>query len=440
MRSLLILILTIIGQMTAFTQLTVSVAGSLPESVSNNAVCEGFSPAGSFLYSFGGIDSTKEYSGIHLRSFRFNVQTGVSEPIADLPDTLGKIACAASRIGNIIYISGGYHVFADESELSSNRMHRFDIAANQFLSDGKNIPIATDDHVQVVWRDSLIYLITGWSNVGNIPAVQIYNASKDEWMTGTSLPNANDYKSFGASGMIVGDTIYYFGGATSAPGFGIQNKLRRGIIIPDDPTKIQWSLMTPDPNINGYRMASTVVEGDLHWVGGSNQTYNYDGIAYNGSGGVPPSNRDLTFNLAQLNFDQQFLSEIPMDLRGISEVDPFVKYLAGGMLSDQHVTNKVFKLEWQQSTSAKDLIEIPNTNFNVYPNPFPAKFIIRQTTTPTELITISVYDLTGRLMLQKQENGKNIEVQCDSIPDGNYLLKISNGTKVVFQKMLSKID
>ena len=82
-------------------QLTVTEIGTLPERISNNAVCEGFIDDTAYLFSFGGIDSTKEYSGIHLRSYRTNLQTGESVRIPDLPDTLGKIAAAASRIGDI---------------------------------------------------------------------------------------------------------------------------------------------------------------------------------------------------------------------------------------------------------------------------------------------------------------------------------------------------
>lgn len=256
------------------------------------------------------------------------------------------MACAASRIGNIIYIAGGYHVYKDGSERSSNKMHRYDIKRNVFLSDAPKIPIATDDHVQVVWKDRLIYLITGWNNTENIPNVQIYNPYSNSWISATSVPDNHEYKSFGASGAILNDTIYYFGGVTSEKGFAIQNKLRKGIINPDNPTEIKWTISTPSETINGYRMASTIVKGEVHWIGGSIVTYNYNGIAYNGSGGVPPSNRDLSLNSMNSTWVQEFASEIPMDLRGIATISDSVKFIAGGMISNQKVTNKVYMLEW----------------------------------------------------------------------------------------------
>ena len=114
------------------------------------------------------------------------------------PDTLGKVAAGASRVGNIIYIFGGYHVLANGDEISSNKVHRFDVSQNQFISDGAPIPIPIDDHVQAVWKDSLIFVVTGWSNSQNVANVQIYNPSTDTWLAGTSVPNTSHDKVFGA--------------------------------------------------------------------------------------------------------------------------------------------------------------------------------------------------------------------------------------------------
>lgn len=368
MRSLLsILFALLIGGITQ-AQISITEVGTLPEKVSNNAVCEGFVNGVPYVYSFGGIDTSKVYTGIHLRSFRYNTITGLSEQIPDLPDTLGKIAAAASRIDDIIYISGGYHVFAGGGELSSNRMHRYDIANNVFLSDGMDIPVATDDHVQAVWRDSLIYLITGWSNTSNIPDVQIYNPKADNWLVGTSTPNNNNYKSFGSSGLIIGDTIYYFGGASSSFGFNIQNKLRKGVINPNDPSQITWSISTPDEDVNGYRAAATSVGENVFWIGGSNLTYNYNGIAYNGSGGVPTSNRVLWSSTDSIVWNEDFHTEIPMDLRGIANVNDTIQYLAGGMVNNQEVTDKIYRIGFDNSFIGLESLDYTSL-YSVYPNP-----------------------------------------------------------------------
>jgi N-acetylneuraminic acid mutarotase len=318
---------------------------NLPIKTTNQAVSEGYIKNKSYLYSFGGLDSSKLFSGIHQRSFRYNVKAGIWKEISSLPDSLGKIANAASRINDTIYIVGGYHVFKDGSERSSNKIHRFDIKQNKFLQDGASIPIPIDDHVQAIWRNKLIYVVTGWSDTENVPNVQIYDPKKNAWSEGTPVPNNHIYKSFGASGTIIGDTIYYFGGAAMGKNYPIQNYLRKGVINPKDPTEISWSYTIIDSLITGYRMASLNFKNIPFWFGGSSKTYNYNGIAYDKSGGVEPNQRILSFTNGK--FKLEFNKNIPMDLRGIVDIHDSIKYIIGGMDKNQKVTDKVYKLEWK---------------------------------------------------------------------------------------------
>ena len=412
-------------------QVTITEIGELPKRTSNNVVCEGFIGGAPYLYSFGGIDSTKLFSGIHLESFRYNVNTEQVMTLPQLPDTLGKIAMGISRIDDIIYITGGYHVYADGSEKSSDKVHRFDVTTNSFLSDGNPIPVATDDHVQAVWRDSLIYLITGWSDVGNIPDVQIYNPTEDSWLVGTDVPNSS-YRSFGASGAIVGDTIYYFGGAYSSTGFNIQNKLRKGVINPNNPTEISWSISTPDAGINGYRMAATTNGNQVHWVGGSNKTYNYNGIAYDGSGGIEPNNRDLFISMSDdESFNENLNSaDIPMDLRSIAKVSDTVQYIVGGMLSGQEVTNKIYKIEW-----ASNNLSISNKE-----NPAPFSIIQNNYSPYIQLysaysLKLHIYNVSGQKVADIHSDPGIQILSLSHLPSGIYFVGEKEGT-THYQKLI----
>ena len=303
------------------------------------------------VYSFSGIDETKIYSGIHKKAFRYNTQTQVWDEIAELPSGNGRIAAGASVVKNKIYIIGGYEVFSNGSEVSVDKTHIYNPETNSYETDGTPIPLAIDDHVQAVWRDSLIYVVTGWSNTTNFPNVQIYNPSNDEWTVGTSVPNTNDYKVFGASGAIIGDTIYYLGGAKSSSGFNISNSLRRGIIDPNDPTNITWSLV-PNASENVYRAAALPIGNSIYWIGGSEITYNFNGIAYNGSGGVPPR-EDLTILMTETDtlitrVPDMFGNGMPqvMDLRGIASLnDGGRAIIVGGMMANQQVTDRVFEVD-----------------------------------------------------------------------------------------------
>ncbi len=425
---LAILIFFFLTSPLGVSQITVTEVGSLPESVANNAVSEGFINEVPHLFSFGGIDETKTFEGIHLKSFKYNLETGESISIPDLPDTLGKIAAGASRIGDVIYIIGGYHVFENQTELSSTKVHRYHIPSNSFLEDGTDIPISIDDQVQCVWRDSLIYVITGWSDVSNIPDVQIYNPSTDSWTAGSPTPDNNQYKSFGASGVIVGDEIHYFGGATSGFGFVAQSQYRKGVINPEDPMKIEWLVDIPDNSIKGYRCAATVVGDNIFWIGGSSKTYNYDGIAYDGSGGVPASNRVLYTKIGDVYWNEEVFDELPMDLRGIAEVSAELRYVAGGMLGNQEVSSKVFKIELKDvvATKSEGQLEV-----SMYPNPVGDMVSIEVDS--EGFFQVDVFNLSGQKLKSLELSSRTANVDIRDLHQGLYIMHITadQGSKLI---------
>jgi hypothetical protein len=224
-------------------------------------------------------------------------------------------------------------------------VHRYDIINNEFVENGAFIPFPIDDHVQAVWRDSLIFSITGWSNTKNVPYVQIYNPHTDQWTIGNSVPDNQYYKAFGASGIINGDTIFYFGGAAMGKHYPIQSVLRKGIINKTNPSEITWSFKILDSVFVGYRTASTMIKNNPHWIGGSSITYNYNGIAYDGSGGVNPNNYDLYLKNNFLKLNK--IDGLSMDLRGLANINDSIKIIAGGMENKQRVSNKTYQIEWK---------------------------------------------------------------------------------------------
>ncbi len=435
MRTLILVFAAIIGSVfTSMAQLTVQTIGQLPEKVSNNAVCEGYINGRPYLFSFGGIDESLSHSGIHLKCYGYDILEDTSFLLPDLPDTLGKIASAASRIDNIIYIAGGYHVYASGGEKSSSRLHRFDINNRTFLSDAADIPVPIDDHVQGVWRDSLLFIITGWSETTNVTDVQIYDPITDQWSVGTSIPNQNQYKSFGSSGIIIGDTIYYFGGASSGSGFPIQHQLRIGIIDPINPTNISWSFYSPDLSTKGYRMACALIKGSPHWIGGSLNTYNYNGLAYDGSGDSPLANRDLFYNQIDSSWNKTFTSEIPMDLRGVASLNDSVVYLAGGMLSGRTVTNNIYRLEWNGiPTGLSPQIE-SSFRFNIFPNPGNGIIQITFNDSQESEKMIRVYDIRGQEVKSWNCDMRATAFDASLLGPGLYIVHISSDKGILGQQ------
>lgn len=400
----------------------------MPMRVANNAVCEGEVNGVKHMYSFGGIDTTKHYSGITKRSFRYNMTSDTWDTIAPLPDTLGKIASAASNVKGTIYIVGGYHVLQGGGEVSSDRVHRYDPQNNVYLSDGAKVPVPIDDQVQGVWRDSLIYVITGWSNSTNVPNVQVYNPALDAWSVGTSLPNNNFYKSFGASGTIVGDTIYYFGGA-SVGGFNFpgQSYYRKGAIDPANPLSITWSYQD-FPGEKAYRSAVIVSNAlNPYWIGGSEVTYNYNGIAYNGSGGVTPADTMRLINrFGMTKYVPQNNDSIPMDLRGAARKDDNHWFICGGMEGKQRVTDATIQLVYHNIGLGTPVPK--EREFTVYPNPVSGKFRC----SGGLMTSVVLRDATGRIV-QKAENIEAFDLSA--LPNGIYHATIYSMGRIAVRKL-----
>lgn len=366
------------GQNWTWTELD-----TMPFRTANNAVCEAVVNGNEFVYSFGGIDTSKVYSGIHKRSFKYDVNNATWSEIAPLPDSLPKIASAASYVKGKIYILGGYHVFQNGNETSSDKVHVYNPQTDAYEADGALIPQPIDDHVQCVYKDSLIFVVTGWSNVGNFPTVQIYDPTLDQWQNGTFVPSTAQYTAFGASGYIVGDTLYYHGGAAGGS-FAARKFMRKGYINPNDPTDITWEYMGEAPGAAGYRSACSGTDELVFWVGGAPTSYNFDGIAYNGSGGVDPSARILHFKPS----DSTYLDETTqpygvMDLRGIAKLSGNRWIICGGMDTNQVVSNRTFLL--QSSSLGTNMVEKDEVLVKYLPSGIQLEF-----STPGDVTIISV--------------------------------------------------
>ena len=432
---LLLIILSFLFVSTNAQQINVGTGllPNMPMPIANNAVSIGWENGTASVYSFGGIDSTKIWSGITRKSFQFNTLSGIWDTIPDLPNPNAVIAAGASYVDSIIYIMGGYQVLSNGSEISSNIVNRFDPRTNTYLSDGANIPVPIDDHVQAVYNDSLIYTITGWSNTGNVPDVQIYDPGNDNWLTGTAVPNNNTYRAFGASGTIIGDSIFYHGGASTAFNFPGQNTLRIGAINPLDPTQITWTDQST-PYVR-YRAACANYNNNPIWFGGSEITYNYNGIAYNGSGGVPLSSNNLYWN--GTNLDTTIGAVLPMDLRGIANFTDGSNsvgssIIAGGMDNGQQVSNKVYLIDFWITTSIEEN-DKPNS-FKLYPNPSSQN--INLVFEKMEKRTISLINILGEVILQLKSDKSTLQLDISNYLKGIYFVQVKSDKGISSQKVI----
>jgi len=346
-RNLLVIILLSFGT-DGFSQTawTWTQKADMPFPIANNAVTQGEMGGNQYVFSFGGIDTTKIYSGINKRAFRYDVTNDVWDEIDTLPVVLPLIASSANTVKNKIYILGGYHVLSNGNETSSDEVIIYDPETDTYEPNGTAIPVSIDDQSQCVWRDSLIYVITGWSNFGNVPDVQIYNPALDSWSEGTDISTDNTFRAFGSSGFIIGDTIFYHGGASMGLNFPARDELRKGIIDPNDPTQITWTLEESAPKTN-YRSACLSHGNNIFWVGGSETSYNYNGVAYNGTGGVEPTYAIARYDALNQNWYEGDGSPYGiMDLRGNGQVSATSWIVCGGMEDGQIVSDQTYLLEY----------------------------------------------------------------------------------------------
>ncbi len=400
---------------------TITQLSDMPERVSNQAVAFAEVNGNGYVYSFSGIDETKLFNGIHKRAFKYDIQNDAWSTLPELPNGNGRIAAGASLVKDKIYIIGGYEVFEDGGEISVDLVHVFDPLTDTYLEDAPPIPVPIDDHIQAVWRDSLIYVVTGWSDVTNVPDVQIFDPSQNAWQVGTPVPNTNTYTVFGSSGSIVGDTIYYSGGVRIVGGsFASSNVIRKGVINPDNPTEITWSHKT-NFNALGYRMGAAVWNNARPvWIGGSEDAYNFDGISFIFGTGVEPYRRILELTPETNRLEENSFALPIMDNREVAQVDPFSVIICGGMAPGQSVSSEAYRIDLSLvSTNSLP----PEANLNIFPQPADDIIYLENRTEGV----YKIVDQLGRIVLDGQYGANGVSIK-NLIP-GIYVLTIGRETK-----------
>lgn len=257
----------------------------LPVPVTNNAVAAVVTDSGIAVFSFLGMDSTKVWSGVTNRAFRWDTGEEAWEEIEPIPGA-GRLAATAQVVDGRIYVIGGYTVGDDGSERSVPDVNVYDPVTG-IWSRAADIPVPTDDAVAGVWQGTHITLVSGWHDTGNIGDVQIFHPASDQWAAATSIPGA---PVFGHTGAIVGDHVVYVDGVAivdAQPRFAIEGSTWSGRIDSDAPGSIEWKRSAPHPGPPLYRAAGGTVGSLAIFVGGSINPYNYNGIGYDGTPSEP---------------------------------------------------------------------------------------------------------------------------------------------------------
>lgn len=307
----------------------------LPRPLANNAVVALQTRRGWAVFSFLGIDSTRHREGISDDAFRWDVGSDAWVSIASVPGG-GRLASTAEAVGGRIYLFGGYTVAPDGTERSVPDVDVYDPETGRWRRAAP-IPTPVDDAVSGVWRDSLVYLVSGWHDTDNVAVVQVFDPAADRWSRATPIPGA---PVFGHAGGISGDAIVYIDGTRvdrDPRRFAIEASSWLGQIDPAAPTRIAWRRLPDHPGPPLYRAGAVGTARLVVFAGGTDNPYNYDGMGYDGVESEP---RDDVFAWdvgTGMWRELRPLAAPTMDHRGLAAAGDLI-YSVGGMGPGRVVT------------------------------------------------------------------------------------------------------
>ncbi|MCX7554618.1 hypothetical protein OS175_12060 [Marinicella sp. S1101] len=321
-------------------QLSTQLPTQLPKAVANNAVAYLQVDGQDQFYSFNGLLAGKTHQDITNQAWvwRHGEWQALSVPSAQ-PRVLAATAVSAA---GAVYLMGGYTVAADHSEKSVPNVWRIDAVTDQWLALPP-MPTPVDDTVALVYQDRFIYLISGWHDVANVELVQVFDTQSQTWQQATPLPLP---PVFGHAGGIVDNKILVCDGVKLVVAGEQRNFLPSpacavGTIDANDHHLIDWQVIEHHSGVAHYRMAaSSHKKSQIHFFGGSNNPYNYDGIGYNGQ----PSKASNVLRIYDFNQQQWTLSDsdfaASMDHRAALSTW-YGLVIMGGMKDPQQVTNEI---------------------------------------------------------------------------------------------------
>lgn len=255
-----------------------------------------------------------------------------------MPGTVGRLAATAQVVRSRLVLFGGYAVDSTGGEKSLPAVDIFEPAEGTWRA-GAPMPVPVDDAVSGVYRDSLVYVVSGWADTDNVQDVQVYDVVRNRWFAATPIPGPGV---FGHSGGVSGNTIVFVDGAakqTQGPKYGLIPQVWVGTIDEADPTRIAWTKGAPHPGPPLYRAAAGRCGAFVAVAGGTSNPYNYNGIGYDGQPSAPTD--------AVIAFDTRSgswrslppLAAPTMDHRGLV-VHGSTAWVIGGMHARQRVSDE----------------------------------------------------------------------------------------------------
>lgn len=327
----------------------------LPEARANNPVARAVSAGDAVWFTGLGITGDKTWRDLRANGwiYRDGDESGW-RPVPGLPPfegLTGRLGSHAVAIDGDIHVIGGYTVAEDHAERSTPGIYRLDMAPQPGWTRVATMPVPVDDAVALVHEDRYLYLVSGWSDSGNVNLVQVWDSRKNAWRQAEPWPGA---PVFGHAGGMVDGRLVVCGGARieyRAEGvrrFPESGECWLGTIRDDDRYRLDWKPLPPMPGGARYRAAAVGIRFDrdarIVFAGGADRPYNYDGQGYDG---VPARALD---SIVSYDLDAgRWVCHSPMpapgmDYRGLLvSADRLV--LIGGMNAERQPTARIMAFE-----------------------------------------------------------------------------------------------
>ena len=163
------------------------------------------------------------------------------------------------------------------------------------------------------------------------------------------------------------------------------------------------------------------------------------------AGSMRTLNRGVDYWLKKLNVEDEILWQRYIGGSGFESLRDIVSTKDGGYLVigesgsfDQYNSMYVIKVDSMglgNYTSPVEEYEIVANNFTVYPNPADEYLIIESKNTNNS-IEILIYDISGKIVIQKQTNEKQTKIKTEQLPPGIYIVKSVSEGKVNTDKLI----
>jgi hypothetical protein len=165
------------------------------------------------------------------------------------------------------------------------------------------------------------------------------------------------------------------------------------------------------------------------------------------------SNRDGIGNTIEINVDGQSQYRYTLAGEGYLSQNSFYEFFGIGEAAEVDYvkvtwtatgeTETINNISSNQSIIIKegsgilsnDTVLKATTSFGVYPNPS-NNGIFKITTTNQEIISLQVFDLSGRLIIKKSDISNNDEINLSKYQKGIYMARLSSKTKNEVLKLI----